>query len=137
MGARPGLPDALTGLGVQFAQSAIVGPWIYARSMSGLPVHEPALPPLPPVGASPREVRAALHPEYRADFDRDYRAALDEAAVSLELGGVQEVVEHWRMRCYVTRDKQDHRRMVRKAVELLTGEVPPEDEPTEVTESRL
>jgi len=46
-------------------------------------------------------------------------------------------MEHRRMRCWVTRDKQDHRRLVRKAVELLTGEVPPEDEPTEVTESRL
>jgi hypothetical protein len=106
--------------------------------MSSLSAQEhSALQPLPLAGASPREIRAALHPEYRAEFDRDYRAALDEAAVSLELSGVQDLMEHWRMRCWVTRDKQDHRRMVRKAVELLTGEMPPEDEPTEVTESRL
>lgn len=106
--------------------------------MSGLPVHDDsAPPPLPMSGASPREIRAALHPEYRVEFDRDYRAALDEAATALELGGVQDVVENWRVRCWVTRDKQDYRRVVRRAVELLSGEAPPADEPVEATEARL
>lgn len=106
--------------------------------MAGLPVHEEsALPPLPPAGASPREIRAALHPEYRAEFDQDYRASLDEAATPLELGPVQDLLEQWRIRCWATRDKQDHRRMVREAVRLLTGEEPPEDEPVEATEARL
>ena len=97
----------------------------------------PSPPPLPLPGAAPREVRAALHPEYRTDFDRDYQAALVEAGRSLELTGVQETVEHWRRRSWITRDRDEHRRMVRRAVELMTGTPPPEDEPVAVTETRL
>lgn len=95
------------------------------------------LPGLPLAGATPREIRDALHPDYRDAFDRDYQAALEEAGVSLELAGVLEVVENWRMRAWVTRDPDEHRWMVRRAAELLTGEVPPEGEPVAVTESRL
>jgi hypothetical protein len=106
--------------------------------MSTLPVSGGKdLPALPLEGASPAEVRAALRPEFREAFDRDYRAALDLAAESLELRGVLDVVEHWRMRAWVTRDPDEHRRVVRRAAELLTGELPPEDEPVAVTESRL
>ena len=52
--------------------------------------------------------------KYRADFLRAYRAALEEAAASFELGGGHEVVEHWRARA---------------------GKLPPDDKPTEATES--
>jgi hypothetical protein len=96
----------------------------------------PALPPLPLPGATPREVRAALRPEYRAEFDQDYRAALEEAGQTLDLAGVFETVEHWRTRSWITRDPQEHRRVVRRAAELL-GQTPPADEPVAVTESRL
>ncbi len=96
-----------------------------------------ALPPLPLAGAAPREIRAALHPEYRDAFDRDYQAALAEAGRSLDLAGVHDTVEHWRRRSWITRDRQEHRRIVRRAVELLTGHQPPEDEPVLVTEARL
>lgn len=41
------------------------------------------------------------------------------------------------MRAWVTRDPAEHRRVVRRAAELLTGEVPPVDEPVAVTEARL
>lgn len=106
--------------------------------MSTLPVSNgDGLPALPLEGASPAEVRAALRPEFREAFDRDYRAALDVAAESMELSGVLDVVEHWRMRSWITRDPDEHRRVVRRAAELLTGELPPEDEPVAVTESRL
>lgn len=98
---------------------------------------EEDLPPLPREGASPAEIRAALHPEYRAEFDRDYRAALDEANRSLELAGVLGVVESWRRRCCFTRDQDAYRQAMRRAAELLTGEVPPEDEPVAVTEARV
>jgi Family of unknown function (DUF6247) len=101
--------------------------------------HDPratALPPLPLPGAPPREIRAALHPEYREAFDRDYRAALEEAGQSLDLGGLHDVVEHWRIRSWISRDRPEHRRVVRRAVELLTGSEPPEDEPVTVSESR-
>lgn len=95
------------------------------------------LPSLPLPGATPREIRDALHPEHRDAFDRDYQGALEAAAESLELGDVPDVVEHWRMRAWVTRDPDEHRRVVRQAVELITGEAPPEDEPVAVTEARL
>ncbi|MGQ0467437.1 MAG: DUF6247 family protein [Sporichthyaceae bacterium] len=98
---------------------------------------EYALPALPREGASPAEIRAALHAEYRDEFDRDYRAALDEAGRSLDLSDVLEVVESWRRRCWATRDRQAWRHAMRRAAELLTGEVPPEDEPLAVTEQRV
>lgn len=96
-----------------------------------------ALPPLPLPGASPREIRAALRPEFRAEFDHDYQDALAEAGRTLELTGVHDVLEHWRMRCWITRDPAEHRRLVRRAAELLTGTEPPSDEPVAATESRL
>lgn len=96
-----------------------------------------ALPPLPLPGATPREIRAALHPEHHAEFDRDYQAALAEAGRSLDLARIHETVEHWRRRSWITRDKQEHRRIVRRAAELLTGHEPPSDEPVAVTEARL
>jgi hypothetical protein len=95
------------------------------------------VPPLPLPGATPREVRAALRTEFRAQFDEDYQAALAEAGRTLELVGVLDTVEHWRMRSWITRDPAEHRRVVRRAAELLTGQEPPADEPVAVTESRL
>jgi hypothetical protein len=95
------------------------------------------LPSLPLPGATPREIRAALHPEYRAEFDRDYQQALEEAGRSLDLAGVLDVVERWRRRSWITRDRHEHRRVVRRAVELLTGEAPAEDEAVASTETRL
>jgi hypothetical protein len=106
--------------------------------MPPLPVaHEEALPPLPPPGSSPANIRAALHAEYRDEFDRDYKAALDEAGRTLDLAELLAVVESWRRRCCFTRDREGHGLAMRRAAELLTGQVPPEDEPVAVTEARL
>jgi hypothetical protein len=60
------------------------------------------LPPLP--GTPPGEIRAALWPDYRAAFERDYRVALVEAGQELDLAPVHAVLEHWRMRAWMTRD---------------------------------
>jgi len=95
------------------------------------------LPPLPLVGASPRVVRAALHPEHHEAFDRAFRAALDEAGRELDLQPVHEVSEHWRRRAWITRDREQHRRIVREAVEELTGNAPPDSEATQASEARL
>ena len=95
------------------------------------------LPPLPPVGASPRVVRAGLHPEHHEAFDRAFRAALDEAGRELDLQPVHEVAEHWRRHAWITRDREQHRRIVREAVEELTGEPPPGGESTRASEARL
>lgn len=101
------------------------------------PGHSAELGALPLPGASPREIRAALHPEDRDDFNWDFQAALAEAGRSLDLTGVQEMLEHWRYRCWITRDKQQFRRVVRAAVENLTGQEAPADEPVAVTEAKL
>jgi hypothetical protein len=78
-----------------------------------------------------------LHPEYRDAFDQDYQASLAEAGRSLDLTGVHDTLEHWRRRSWTTRDRQEHRPVVRRAVEPLTGQQPPTDEPPSVTEARL
>jgi hypothetical protein len=95
------------------------------------------LPPPPLAGATPGEIRAALHPQYREAFDRDDLAALAEAGRTLDLAGVHDRVEHWRRRSWTTRDRQEHRRVMRRAVELLTGQQPPADQPVWVTEASL
>ncbi|TDQ61160.1 hypothetical protein EV188_103667 [Actinomycetospora succinea] len=79
----------------------------------------------------------ALHPEHREEFDHAFRAALDEAARDLDLTVVHQTVEYWRRRAWITRDRDEHRRVVRDAVTQLTGEAPPDDEPTDVSERRL
>ena len=60
-----------------------------------------------------------------------------EAGHTLDLTVVHAVVEHWRTRAWITRDPAEHRRVVRRAVELLAGQAPPVDEPVAVTEARL
>ncbi len=98
---------------------------------------ESALGPVPNAGASPAAVRAALWPEYRDDFDRAYQEALAEAGRTLDLIALHSTIEHWRMRACLTRDQDEHRRVVRRAAELLYGSAPPEEEPVAVTEMRL
>ncbi|MEJ2862836.1 DUF6247 family protein [Actinomycetospora flava] len=95
------------------------------------------LPPLPRAGATPRAVRDALHPEHREAFDRAFRAALETAERELDLQAIHETVEYWRRRAWITRDPEEHRRVVREAVTALTGEMPPDDEPTDISERRL
>lgn len=96
-----------------------------------------ALPPLPLTGASPAEIRGALRADYREDLDRDYQAALVDAGRSLDLAGLHDTVEYWRRRAWITRDEEEHRRVVRRAAELLTGVEPATDELATVTEAKL
>ncbi|GAA4884920.1 hypothetical protein GCM10023203_41460 [Actinomycetospora straminea] len=79
----------------------------------------------------------ALHPEHREAFSQAFRAALDEAARDMDLAVVHETIGFWRRRAWITRDRDQHRRVVHDAVTALTGTAPPEDEPTDVSERRL
>lgn len=88
--------------------------------------------PLRP-GASPRAIRAALLPEDRADFDAAYDAALAVARTGLDLTELFSVLEHWRRVAVLQDDREDYRRVVRRAAELMTGERVPADEPLSVT----
>ncbi|MGH3693785.1 MAG: DUF6247 family protein [Pseudonocardiaceae bacterium] len=96
----------------------------------------PAIPPLPE-GASPRAIRCALIAEEREEFDQAYRRALTEAAETLELADVLDTLEHWRRRAIMSADPQAYRRMLRRAVHLLSGEDAPEDEPIAQLKERL
>lgn len=78
--------------------------------------------------ASPRDVRAALIPEEVDDFDRQWRAALAEAAETLDLTRVFEVLDSWRRRAIITQayGPDSYRKMLARAEHTLrTGESPP------------
>ena len=93
---------------------------------------------LPFANASPAEIRVALLPEERADFDREYRWALQVAAESLTLDELHETLECWRRVAWMTQsDPAAHRRMLRTAAERLTGEKISADEPLARIKARL
>lgn len=78
--------------------------------------------------ATPRDVRAALIPEEVGDFDRQWRAAMAEAADTLDLTVVFETLDSWRRRATITQSlgQDDYRRMLARAeYTQRTGEVPP------------
>lgn len=76
-----------------------------------------------PVGASPREIRAALVGEEAGHFDREYRQAMADAAESLDLSGVLAMLERWRPVAWSSRDDpQAHRAMLENADRLSAGE---------------
>jgi Family of unknown function (DUF6247) len=78
--------------------------------------------------ASPREVRAALVPEEQADFDRTWRAAMEQAADTLDLSGVFATLDSWRTHAVIT-DELGHdgyRRWLARVDRMSrTGELPP------------
>jgi hypothetical protein len=67
---------------------------------------------------APRSIREVLLPEEAGDFDREFRSAMAQATESLELTGVLQLLERWRLVAESSRDAQAHRRMLRYA-ELL------------------
>ncbi|AYF76080.1 hypothetical protein D7D52_22080 [Nocardia yunnanensis] len=47
-------------------------------------------------GADPAEIRAALTPTMRAEFDREWGIVLDRAKISKSLAGVMNMLGKWR-----------------------------------------
>jgi hypothetical protein len=91
-----------------------------------------------PVAAStPREIRAALRGPEVADFDREYRRTMADAAESLDLSGVMSMLRRWQRVARSTQDDPDaHRRMLARADRLgAGGEVV--TEPWQQTKARL
>jgi hypothetical protein len=78
---------------------------------------------------SPKALRAALPPEDHALFDREYRAALDQAKVSYDLTPVQKFQTRWWMEAVQKADPEEYAETVRqaeRAMEYLEqGETPP------------
>jgi hypothetical protein len=82
--------------------------------------------------ASPREVRAAIVPEERPDFDQQWETALAEAAEAFDLTGVYRVLDSWRRRATITTHlgHNGYRQMLTRAEERLrTGDAPPDSVP--------
>lgn len=79
--------------------------------------------------ATPAQVRAALIPEEAAEFEQRWREAMAEAAKSLDLAGVFDLLDEWRLiaRHTAARGADEHRALYRRAAEKLTGaELPPD-----------
>jgi hypothetical protein len=95
----------------------------------------PSRHPLAP-GASPGHIRDGLLPADRAAFDAAYTAALDAARESLDLTTLFETLERWRRVAALQADRENFRRVARRAAELRTGEPVPADEPLSVTRAK-
>jgi hypothetical protein len=76
-----------------------------------------------PVSASsPREIRAALNGQEVADFDREYRRTMADAAECLDLSGVVSMLQRWQRVAWSTQDDPDaHRHMLASADRLGAG----------------
>ena len=98
----------------------------------------PASPiPSIPRAATPRAIRATLTGEEIGDFDREYRRTMAEAAESLDLSGVLEMLRRWqRVAWSIHDDPSAHRRMLENARRLASGgDIATES--WEVTKARL
>jgi hypothetical protein len=81
-------------------------------------------------------IRAALLATDRAGFDSAYEAALVESRKTLELAGLFRTLERWRRLAVLQSDTESYGQMVRRAVQTLTGQKRPIDEPLEITRSK-
>jgi len=89
-------------------------------------------PPSPDLHA----IRAALLAEDVASFDREFRAVMAEATVSMDLSGLAVFVERWRRVAWSSGDPEEHRTMLDRVGQLLAGQHVPTTPWTE-TQSTL
>jgi hypothetical protein len=81
--------------------------------------HIPSIPP----GATPHAIRSALVGDEVGDFDREYRQALAEAAETLDLSGVLDMLRRWQRVAWSAQDDPEaHRRMLERADQLAAGQ---------------
>ena len=78
--------------------------------------------------SGPDEIRAALLPEYRDQFD--------EALAASGPDDRGETLRRWLLQAMGQQNPADFRRLARRVAELRTGEPCPEDEPFEITRSK-
>ena len=102
------------------------GPAIVVAMTAANPFATSPVPALPP-DTSPIAIRDALIDEERAQFECAYRQALAEAAKTLDLTRVLDVLRNYHRIAWLTQQQgtETHRRMLNKAAEILrTGENP-------------
>lgn len=80
-------------------------------------------PEVAPPAATPGAIRQALLPEEADQFDSEWRTAMSRSAESLDLTEVYTVLRRWRGIAVLTQaDPDAHRRMLRRADQLLAGQ---------------
>ena len=90
------------------------------------------VPVLPPE-TTPAAIRNALIGQERVEFEHAYRQALAEAAETLELIGVLDVLRTYHRIAWLTQQQglEVHRRMLNKATEILRTRRNPDAVPIE------
>ena len=71
---------------------------------------------------TPAEIRAALTGTDRAEFERDYQAAVARAADQYDLEPLNDVIEQWWQVAVLTLDRVAHQRMLDTAGALRAGD---------------
>jgi hypothetical protein len=95
----------------------------------------PALPP----DTTPAAIREALIDEERAEFERAYRQALAEAAETLDLTNVLDVLRNYHRIAWLTQQQgaEAHRRMLDKAAEIVRTGTNPDAVPVEAARALI
>ncbi len=76
-----------------------------------------------PLAETPRAIRQVLLPEEAGQFDSEWRTAMSRSAESLDLTEVYTVLRRWGGIAALTQaDPDAHRRMLRRADQVLTGQ---------------
>ena len=78
-------------------------------------------------GARPKDIRAALLSEDRAEFDEALAAATDRFRSSLDFSEMFALLDQWRKIAVLQSDPERFARIARKAAELNTGCPPAPD----------
>jgi hypothetical protein len=79
----------------------------------------------PGPASSPREIRAALFGEEVGHFDREYRQVMADAAESLDLSRMLEMLERRRRVAWSSSDPDAHHTMLENAARLNAGKASP------------
>lgn len=92
---------------------------------------------VPYADASPAELRAAILPEDREEFDEQYQAALDAARTTLRLDELEAFLVGWRRVAWLQADPERYRAMLARAEYINEhGHPPPGTKTYTAEESR-
>jgi Family of unknown function (DUF6247) len=86
---------------------------------------------------SPKTIRAALLPEERGDFDREYRKVMATATEDLDLAPVLEFIERWWRVAVLSTDAQRHRAALDVVARFNRGESVPTASAVDMIKARL
>lgn len=84
-------------------------------------------------------MHAALIPEEKAEFEREWRSVMASATETLDMTEVFATLDSWRLVARLTgaAGAEAHRSMYRRAAARLTGKAVPAGEPLSETKAKL